>query len=591
MGTSEKGGASVPGHCEGSGDASGPSPAGSDWPSPIGFDRREAVELFCRGVEDLEDARRGGWLDAVLLDPAMRVAVGPRVHAVYEKFVRSESCTADHPRHAATIATLIQQLRRRLSPGGVSYRAALVGDDAAQDPAAARFRVAGHDGLELRFDQVASALDWGVGFSFADPRVQSRVDAWLTATVAGEFATTVSDLHRLLRRIGPQYPALLPPDRSHEWLMRDILNEHRAAAKLTSLEADYSQKTDLRYLTERPLFRSRGARVQITALADRRMYESKLAAIPNREVVVILSPIALADWLEEETANSGHFPEPLDDEAIKRVWSALGQPMDTEECVEAISSALRQARARGLEHPLGPLHAVPTALRQLIRSWVDRSAYRTTRLLRAHESVFGRQKRRADGRMQVWYRGSPVTDRAAWQAHVERYRPGEALAVTVLSRKRGALWAERDGVRVFVVDDRRPHAVAGDRLEVVLLDHCAASRWSTAVPPEGVTSGGLLSVVPCGGRAARFAQRAAVLATAPWLTAGLVLDGVVKKRTDYGVFVEILPGYCALLPRAELAGARFDAAPDETVRVRVLSVDRSTQRVRLALTDEPPPRG
>ncbi len=69
---------------------------------------------------------------------------------------------------------------------------------------------------------------------------------------------------------------------------------------------------------------------------------------------------------------------------------------------------------------------------------------------------------------------------------------------------------------------------------------------------------------------------------------GQVVDGVVENGADFGVFVELEPGVSALIPTSELGmGRDVDPkkafAPGEQMKVKVLSVDGSRQRISLSI--------
>jgi hypothetical protein len=74
------------------------------------------------------------------------------------------------------------------------------------------------------------------------------------------------------------------------------------------------------------------------------------------------------------------------------------------------------------------------------------------------------------------------------------------------------------------------------------------------------------------------------------ITPGLIVDGKVKNTMNYGVFVEIIDGFEALLHRSELfhlrEGENEAIRIGESLRVEVTSVDRDLKRVTLRLVNQ-----
>jgi polyribonucleotide nucleotidyltransferase len=68
---------------------------------------------------------------------------------------------------------------------------------------------------------------------------------------------------------------------------------------------------------------------------------------------------------------------------------------------------------------------------------------------------------------------------------------------------------------------------------------------------------------------------------------GKVYNGKVKRITDFGAFVEILPNKEGLLHISELDHRRVNAVTDvvregEDIEVKVLEVDKNLGRIRLS---------
>ncbi len=80
----------------------------------------------------------------------------------------------------------------------------------------------------------------------------------------------------------------------------------------------------------------------------------------------------------------------------------------------------------------------------------------------------------------------------------------------------------------------------------------------------------------------------------PWdgvaqkLAAGDVIDGKVKRLTDFGAFVEVLPGIDGLVHISQISHKRIEHPKDvlsvgQEVQVKVLSVDAENERVSLSI--------
>ena len=80
----------------------------------------------------------------------------------------------------------------------------------------------------------------------------------------------------------------------------------------------------------------------------------------------------------------------------------------------------------------------------------------------------------------------------------------------------------------------------------------------------------------------------------PWdgvaqkLAAGDVIDGKVKRLTDFGAFVEVLPGIDGLVHISQISHKRIEHPKDvlsvgQDVQVKVLSVDAENERVSLSI--------
>ncbi|MBI5364508.1 MAG: hypothetical protein HZA53_15125, partial [Planctomycetes bacterium] len=372
-----------------------------EWPAPGPCDLARAFEALSFGVQRLEGALVAGRVEPELEVEEVRRAVGPLIAETYSVLARRHSEPYVGERRRATIKQLLDETRAELVRLERTFPAAFA--PGAIDPerglgAHAKLHLTGEPPRVLRLDQAIAARFWGVGFHFESAEDGDHLARAILRDAARGLAADLSDLNRILARIrgDERFPPLVPPleVRAFERLMLDLLNEHRPAAVKAPLEQDYSQKTDLRYDTERGLGRQRGARVQITSLTDFALHQAKLDQIENRDKLVLLSPIELARWVDAEVHGRGPFHVPLERELLARLWSAIGAQADVRELVNAFGRVFQRAQRTAPESPFGPLTHVPEPVRELVRLWVDLSALRSTRLLRAFEDRFGQDSAR-----------------------------------------------------------------------------------------------------------------------------------------------------------------------------------------------------
>ncbi|MEO6595272.1 MAG: hypothetical protein ABIP94_11015, partial [Planctomycetota bacterium] len=460
----------------------------ADWPARASWDLGQAFAALAAGVGGLELALTEGNLEARLADPAVCAAVGPAIVRAYEKLPHAVPAPFLGPRRTDAVNSLIAQARAEVKPANATFDAEMGSQSTGGfhgTGIASCVRVLDPEPVVLRLDQACSVRYWGIGFTFADPTATVRLERTMLRETAGRFAVDLSDMAVILARIraDDRYPPLRPKTRAFERLMFDILNEHRCAATLAPLAADYSQKTDLRYDTLRGLGRQRGARVQVTALTDFAMHDAKLGTIENREKLVYLSPVELARWIDDEVHARGPFPEPLDRELLRRLWQAIGTPADVPTLCEAIAASFSAALKNQKCNVRGPLDYVPGPVRELVRAWVDRSAQRSTRLLRAFESRYGQDTRGDGGRIYRRHASATATPADAWADFRRSHRPGSRTIVRVAEISAGAWWGSVGGcIPVYVLDGSGHQPAVGEELEVVLLDHSDDHRWSTAIP-------------------------------------------------------------------------------------------------------------
>lgn len=215
----------------------------------------------------------------------------------------------------------------------------------------------------------------------------------------------------------------------------------------------------------------------------------------------------------------------------------------------------------------------------------------------------------------------------------KRPRVGDRSFVQVLRfvRERGNFllqWSERlqrqagraamDGLSVGDVVSGRVTAIAdfGAFVEVkrpqgafTALLHNSETSWrSNTAAGDVVQKGGthdfqVLKIYETGRGERRVTLSLKALLPSPWeqyaedLSPGDELTGTVRKVTDYGAFVEMLPALEALLHRSHMAPPckvgepRERFAPGDQVHCRVLQVDAEARRLSVEECAKPPAAG
>lgn len=357
------------------------------------------LEDFYRSLRDcvstLERAWERGRLKQVLDAEGERADWHPPVVASFRRMLRRPQLRPVGYRSKA-ISTLLEQARRELfeTPHLFEARVADFPHRTGRQPAGVlehRSR-GGVDAIAvtsprgevlLRMDQVIAVRSWGIGFTFEDPEVSDSLTTAVAHEVVNQLAYSLVGLekvqHRLHgRELTGDLQVIAPAEgRRFEQLVTDILNEHYPCARHAPLYEDFFEKTDLR-LHVRGLVRRRGARAQVTRIADAAQHAAKLEQINNREEFVIISPPSLAQALRSADDYG------LSREDVALFWQLFPeQPTTDAELAHAIRDLLLQAIARPTAGPRGPMTAVPEPLRLLVQSFAARDAARATERMRA----------------------------------------------------------------------------------------------------------------------------------------------------------------------------------------------------------------
>ena len=351
---------------------------------PWGLD--DFAARFRQTIEELEHAWRRGTHGLLLREPRVLAAVGPDVVAVYRRMPSLAAARRDPRRHPA-----VEQLLQKLTTDAL--RTTRWGD--LEPLPDGRFRAYLPDAPDrvLRRDQVDAARFWGIGLVLPDVDAHAELVHDQVQRAVRDFARDLGDLQRILRRRSALGIPLVPSHgyRRFEHLVHDVLNESDRHAERAPLSEDFCQATDLR-VRYADLDRSRGARVQIKATADPDRHAEWLAHTTHQDLLVIVSPVTLAEAIESAPLDPAH----------RDVWACLDcEPENRRQ----LAYALRRTLFRGFERPdadpLGPLAAVPAPLRDFVRGFVRQRAFATTAALRRREAERGRYRTGRDGRI-VW---------------------------------------------------------------------------------------------------------------------------------------------------------------------------------------------
>lgn len=335
-----------------------------------------------KSVLELEDAFACHELDLRLQHRDFRNFGGTAVAAAYRRL------RIDAPERCAAlrldaIRALLEHLRQELFSVESVARAEL----ALSEKGKPVVRVP-HDGvlLDLRFDQFLSARAWGRGLEFDDVQSDQAFAELVAHNACTRLAFDLRSLQRVFRRFTPRDvtdPLRVvprPAERAFERLMVDILNEHAETVWQARIDEDFLEKVDLRIAARDPAV-VEGVGIQVTQVSAPELYASKLGKIKHVDRFVILSPTALAEFVDAQMA-PGSVPRVLSDAMLKSLWTSLGDQPGT---VSALTLGLKSLLVRALRipttDPRGPMLHVPEAVRRLIRTYVNADAKRASAAL------------------------------------------------------------------------------------------------------------------------------------------------------------------------------------------------------------------
>lgn len=388
-----------------SGSDAHPDRSADAWPTLQYWELDDFFRDLRAGVVALEEAFHARRLEERLLDTALTELVGPDIVETYERLAGA----VDEP-HAGlrqeTVHGLLDQAREETfnihqwcdaRVAGQRVAAPDLDEAAGADRVESRqirliaARLGGGPEEFLRLDQVISLRFWGVGFQFEDPEDSNHVARLVAARTASRLARDLRHLQKVLRRFRPSDPAARPrlvprpEERGFEQLMLDILNEERRCARPAPLSEDFLEKTDIR-VRYPGLDRRRGGRVQVTQITDTMRHEEKLGRIRKLDQFVILSPLALARFINREVHQDDDRERVLQHFDLDAFWRCLpNQPTDIDQLAYTIKRLLLEPLRTPRRNPRGPVALVPWALKQIVRIYVQHDTFRATDRLRAHE--------------------------------------------------------------------------------------------------------------------------------------------------------------------------------------------------------------
>ncbi|MBL8896064.1 MAG: hypothetical protein JNM84_00475 [Planctomycetes bacterium] len=580
------------------------------WPGIGAADLDNFYRELRRGIHDLEKSYASGRLAELVDDPLVEWRVGARILDRYRALLKGPRLPDPERKRLETVFELLDHAKAETLEIETWYNARLVflscpwvgaqpslqqlagarpanaralprGE--AAPPRGLRVLVETPDGedIVLRVDQVVNLRFWGIGLVFDDESITDAFANLQAAGTAARFALDLTDLQQILQRIllieGTRFPRLVP-DRAgehFEQLITDILNEECACARAARLIEDYSQKTDLRVRLPW-LGRPRGARVQLTQIADRERHRRKLDEIREPEHLVFFSPLTVAEFLDRQMHVRDAAQRVLSASELHEFWAAFRpQPLDIDELAHALREQWVGSLSHAAKHPLGPLHRIPPVVRKVIRIFVAADAARATITFRETEREevergLPRRGRRGNTAVALVGGEAPMPDAP---------RPWRNLELEYSIGQRVSAWVKRsfqDGVQV-VVSDATEGFVPKEELGFGEA-RTAYGYFEAGAPLE-------LEVVAIEMLAQRLVLSRRALLPDPWagaaisgLALGRVLHLAVRDVHDGGVRLEVLPGLDVWVHVGTATVLRGDE-----VQVHVAELDREARRVELVL--------
>lgn len=221
----------------------------------------------------------------------------------------------------------------------------------------------------LRPDQILSSRQWGIGVTLPET-YYAELETSRVRHMVGRLASDLRDLNLIEARLGEGGRSLSPvqpPGVGHrvERLVLDVLNEEARVARAAPLAEDFLERTDVRLKVD-GVKRRKGARLQITLVADEAQRE-KRRKLPNQQSgITVLSPWAMAHRIFE-----GRTP------VAEVFWASLPQrPARAAGLARVLQHMLINAVEGVPDDPRGPMGRLPGAVRAAIREDVAGAARR-----------------------------------------------------------------------------------------------------------------------------------------------------------------------------------------------------------------------
>ncbi len=332
-----------------------------------------------KSLLELEDAFARHELDLRLRHRGFQHFGGTAVATAYRRLCM------DAPERFAelrleSIRALLEHLRQELFCVESVARAELA--FTAQGKPVVRVQHAG-EAIDLRFDQFLSARAWGRGLEFDDVEADQAFAELVAHNACTQLAFDLRSLQRIFYRFTPRATAEplrvvpRPAERAFERLMVDILNEHAETVWQARIDEDFLEKVDLRIAAPDPTV-VEGVGIQVTQVSKPELYAQKLGKIRHVERFVILSPTALAEFVDAQMAPECE-QRVLSTATLKALWASLrDQPVTVSALTLSLKSLLVDALRTPTTDPRGPLVHVPEPARRLIRAYVTADVKRAS---------------------------------------------------------------------------------------------------------------------------------------------------------------------------------------------------------------------
>jgi hypothetical protein len=243
----------------------------------------------------------------------------------------------------------------------------------------------------VRSDQLSQCRRWMQWFAFRNDEEDGAVTAKLVRGALGRLGSNLGSIRKMDRLDAAGRSSFVemesnPDSRGHqlEQLVLDIINEEATRAHEAPFAEDMLERTDLR-VNYKGLRRPSGARIQVTFLSEPGIHDQKVSAMRFREEFVVVSPLELARWV----LSSYDLPclETVD---WVKFWEPFGKSFaNAEDLGRIVERYLRWVLNQQCITPRGPVDALNSEFKKLVRAYVEHFAFLTTDVLRGREKIYG----------------------------------------------------------------------------------------------------------------------------------------------------------------------------------------------------------